>query len=155
ITKEEYESRKAVLKPINVWTTQEKSAGTVYCDGDSCHVVEEAAVLQDLEAILGVCIPQISEITATTFGFHVENGLVVGLGLYNQKMKHLPDSIGTLEHLRTLNLCGCGLTALPDTVAQLQNVLSLDLRNNKFTDFSDEVEHFFHELQTRGRTVMI
>ena len=111
--------------------------------------MEEAAVLQELESILGVCVPQTSEITETTYGFQVENGLIVGLGLYNKHMKHLPDAVGTLDNLRTLNLRGCGLTDLPDALAQLSNLTSLDLRDNSFATFSNEIERFIHELQKR------
>ena len=39
ITKEEFEKRKAVLKPIKKWTSEEKSSGTIYCDGDSCKAI--------------------------------------------------------------------------------------------------------------------
>nr|QEE15061.1 ribonucleotide-diphosphate reductase subunit alpha [Candidatus Prometheoarchaeum syntrophicum] len=46
ISQDDYEKRISQLKPIKMWKTTEKSAGTVYCDGDSCQIIPEKKLIK-------------------------------------------------------------------------------------------------------------
>ena len=52
------------------------------------------------------------------------------LHLHHNKLKKLPDSIGNLECLQTLNISHNGLKELPDTLKNLVRLKSLDVSNN-------------------------
>ncbi len=47
ITQEDYEKRVSQIKSIKMWKTTEKSAGTVYCDGDSCQIISETELIKE------------------------------------------------------------------------------------------------------------
>ena len=53
---------------------------------------------------------------------------LVGLGLTT-----LPESVGQLQNLRTLDVAENQLTTLPDTLGQLQNLQTLEARENQLT----------------------
>ena len=50
--------------------------------------------------------------------------------MQENKLKQLPNSVGKLVSLETLNLAGNSLKELPGTVSGLASLRSLDLRNN-------------------------
>ena len=47
ISQDDYEKRVSQLKPITMWKTTEKSAGTVYCEGDSCQIIPEKDLIKE------------------------------------------------------------------------------------------------------------
>lgn len=155
ITKEEYERRIQGLKPIKTWITHEKSAGTVYCDGDSCHQVEEASVLRDMESILHERIPSIQNITSDSFGFHVKNGTIIEVGLYNKKISELPSNFSHLVNLQRLSLKNCGLSSLPDGIIHLKKIKFLDLSGNSLKSMIEEQRKWLNELKESGCMILL
>jgi small GTP-binding protein len=72
-------------------------------------------------------IPIIYEIDSTSFGIKIEEGNVVGLGLFNCCLTTLPDSLNSLKSLQKLNLCCNQLLQLPEVVFELESLEWLDL----------------------------
>ncbi|TFH31292.1 MAG: fused protease/ribonucleoside-triphosphate reductase [Promethearchaeota archaeon] len=155
ITKEDFQVRSAPLKPIKTWITHEKSVGTVYCDGDSCHQVEEANVLREMEAILNEKIPAVNEITSNTFGFNVQNGIIIEVGLANKQLSDLPENFSQLTHLRRLTLKNCGLKQIPEGMIHFSNIEFVDLSGNILSDLSDVIKSWIESLRTAGKTVIL
>ena len=63
-----------------------------------------------------------------------ELGLSVAYGRPDsERLTELPDSLGQLTQLQTLDLSRNQLTALPDSLGQLTQLQSLNLHNNPLT----------------------
>lgn len=155
ITQEEFEKRKKQLKPIKTWTTAEKGAGTVYCDGDSCHVVEESNVLKEFEVIVGESIPSITKVEDNSFGFVIKEGKIVEIGMANKKIDNLPESIAQVEGLRILNLKNTGINALPLSITQLKNIEILNLEETNLGILPENIKVWISELERKGKKVLL
>ena len=151
ITQEEFEQRKAVLKPIKTWTTAEKSAGTVYCDGDSCHVVEESSVLKEFESLLGEKIPSLSKVEENSFGFVIQMGKIVEIGMANKKLSEIPDSIAQVEGLRVLNLKNTGVLNLPTSITQLHKLEILNLEGTNLGSIPEEIQKWISKIKGKEK----
>ncbi len=86
-------------------------------------------MLRELEELTGP-IPAMNSIDWNIFGFTVENQRVTGLGFFERNLKFLPESIGNLQNLVTLLLDNNRLESLPKNIGNLQNLKSLILRQN-------------------------
>ena len=114
----------------------------------------ESKALRELEALLGIPIPASSE---RTLSFTAEAGHVVGLRCQGKHLVTLPESLGNLRWLKTLEfeegvlhrlpeslgrlteltrlvVRGTQLDALPKSVGDLGNLSFLDLSNNRLVD---------------------
>ena len=72
-------------------------------------------------------IPIIFEVGSTSFGVKIEEGNVVGLGLFNCCLNTLPDSFSSFQHLKKLNLRCNQLIKLPYVITKLNSLEDLDL----------------------------
>jgi len=101
----------------------------------SYHIVElngiEYEVMIELEKIVGAAIPKVSEIRWDTFGYMEESGQVIGLGPYNKNLSSLPENIGNLKLLQSIDLSDNPLTSLPESIGNLNSLEKLDISNNK------------------------
>ena len=64
----------------------------------------------------------------------VKNGHITSLNLSGYNYLYLPDSIGNLSMLESLDLRSNMFRKLPDVWDRLKNLKSLDLRHNKFLE---------------------
>ena len=72
-------------------------------------------------------IPIIYEIEGTSLGIKIENGAVVGLGLFNCYLSSVPDSITSFKNLRELSLRANQLIKLPSNILKLESLEMLDI----------------------------
>ena len=72
-------------------------------------------------------IPIIFEIDGTAFGIAIENGSVVGLGLFNCFLSTLPESIVSFKSLKKLGLRSNQLVRLPRFIPELESLEMLDI----------------------------
>jgi hypothetical protein len=94
----------------------------------------EWAAMMDLERALGgKAIPAVPDLQWNTFGFSVEQEYVVKLGLYQQGLTSLPETIGQLANLQKIWLSGNKLSSLPGTIGQLKSLTTLDLSYNQLS----------------------
>ncbi|MFX1533705.1 MAG: leucine-rich repeat domain-containing protein [Promethearchaeota archaeon] len=97
----------------------------------------EVAVLSELEQNLGKNVPHIRNrelgagIGIGFFGFIAENNHVISLGLPNQGLDSLPESLGSLDNLQELWLYGNQLNSLPESFGLLKNLKDLYLSSNQ------------------------
>ncbi|MHA1602989.1 MAG: hypothetical protein ACTSUI_08240, partial [Promethearchaeota archaeon] len=154
ITAEDFKRRSDVLKPLKNWTTAEKSVGTIYCDGDSCSVVEDANVLKQMEDLLGESIPSVQEINADSFGFRVINGQICDIGLANKHLENLPDEVGLLENLEQLTLKNTGLEILPATLLQLKKLHYLNLEGCPLSQLNDDMISWLKRFSDEGKQII-
>ena len=61
------------------------------------------------------------------------------LDLYDAQIRALPDSIGNLTSLQSLNLHGVQIRALPDSIGNLKNLKSLDLHDAQIRALPDSI----------------
>ncbi|KKL75961.1 hypothetical protein LCGC14_2049670, partial [marine sediment metagenome] len=94
---------------------------------------EQSKVLEELESIIGKNIPIVDRIAAGVLGVIVENNNVVELGLSEQNLLSLPESIENLESLRILQLYKNQLTTLPESIGELKALTGLYLHSNNLT----------------------
>ncbi len=100
---------------------------------------EEAAVLEDLERILGYPLFISKGITGLIEGMKIENGHVESLSFFGCSLKSLPDSIGNLRNLKSLNLRGNKLKELPASFKELQCLETLDLAQTPLRPFPPQI----------------
>jgi len=96
---------------------------------------EEITVIKELEEIVGKYLARRE--SRSEIGFRTEKGRVKAINLKEDRMfvklpdLILPESIGQLVNLQTLDLYGNQLTALPKTMGQLTNLQTLNLGINQ------------------------
>ncbi|HMB65924.1 MAG TPA: leucine-rich repeat domain-containing protein [Patescibacteria group bacterium] len=69
--------------------------------------------LTRLQKTLKSPIPKKKQITWNCFGYTVEEGVVVGLGLYNRGLTEVPPEIEDLEHLKILRMRNNPVKSIP------------------------------------------
>ncbi|MHA2370531.1 MAG: leucine-rich repeat domain-containing protein [Candidatus Hodarchaeales archaeon] len=106
--------------------------------------VDDSAILQALEKELGKEIPRVDQIKWNAFGYLQEGEQIVGLGLCKQKLVTLPASLTRLENLRTLNLRNNLLIALPESFGALENLRELYLYENQLTTFPESFKRLIN-----------
>ncbi len=82
---------------------------------------EQAQALEELEKLIDNSIPQVEEIEWNTFGVKTDGKNVIGLGLYDQGLSTLPESIGNLRSLKELYLHRNQLSTLPESIGNLNS----------------------------------
>ncbi|MFX0182008.1 MAG: hypothetical protein ACFE95_02905 [Candidatus Hodarchaeota archaeon] len=107
---------------------------------------DEVEFLDDLERFVGVRIPEIalnSDMTnyeillVIPFGFTTFQNHVIALGLGNQRLSKLPQSIKHLKHLKFLNLSHNRFSTLPSAIWTLPQLLILNLEYNNLKKLED------------------
>ena len=99
----------------------------------------DVQVLEELEEQLKEQVPQKEEIDFFTFGYTKEGEKVVGLGLYNEGLTSLPESIGNLTNLTELYSQYNQLTSLPENIGQLTDLQILKLEVNQLTSLPENI----------------
>ena len=84
-------------------------------------------------------IPVIYEIDDDSFGIKIEDGNVLGLGLFNCYLNTLPESIVSLRFLKKLNLRCNQLIKLPDVITKLELLEGLDLALTDLTVLPESI----------------
>lgn len=72
-------------------------------------------------------------------GCAISNDRVVGLELKGKGLTVLPDAIGRLTALTSLNLSGNRVISIPDSIASLESLTSLNLSDNLLTDIPEGI----------------
>jgi len=84
-----------------------------------------------LDDLLGKSVPVATTVELDTFGFIAQGGHVTQLGLYEQGLASLPETLGQLSQLEELTLYSNQLVSLPETLGQLSELKNLRLYNNQ------------------------
>ena len=77
-------------------------------------------------------ISRLKELKVLQLGYNLEKGRL-------NYLTSLPNWLGQLTNLQTLDLCGLNLSRLPHGLGQLTNLQTLDLRVNNFSNLPDEM----------------
>jgi len=106
-------------------------------------VPKELEFLNDLKLSIGKEIPLLTGFKATFHGFPlgilIKEGHIVALGLKNQGLEELPDSIGNLNSIEIIDLTGNQLKSLPESFGKLGNLKYLALSHNKLTGLPESI----------------
>jgi Leucine-rich repeat (LRR) protein len=100
---------------------------------------EEVKVLEELEKLIGEKIPPVEKIDLEAFGFKAEEGKITELGIYKKGMTHLPDNFCKLTNLKHLKLEMNEIEALPEEIGELTQLETLELWTNKLTKLPDSM----------------
>ncbi len=84
-------------------------------------------------------IPLAYEIDHLSFGIKIEEGHVVGIGLFNCYLTILPDSFFSFIYLKKLNLRCNQLTVLPEIIMSIETLEWLDLALTDLKSLSESV----------------
>ena len=96
-------------------------------------------VLSIFAEICAEHIPIVDNVEHDTFGCVIIEGNITQLGLFNRKIKKIPDELGQLKALVLLDLDGNGLTQISEAITDLHNLKTLDLRNNQLQSLPDSI----------------
>ena len=84
---------------------------------------------------------------------------IITLNLSNSCLKSLPESIGTLYNLTTIDLTGYPmdglpnyLTSIPESIGSLSNLAKLYLHNNRLTSLPESIR-YLHSLTELDKTL--
>ncbi|MHA1395625.1 MAG: leucine-rich repeat domain-containing protein, partial [Promethearchaeota archaeon] len=109
----------------------------------------EYQFMMDLEKLLGgKPIPKVSQVSWDTFGYVENDQHVFQLGLYDQGLSSLPESIGYLKNLEKLYLgynklssflYNNKLSSLPESIGDLKNLKYLYLNSNKLSSLPESI----------------
>lgn len=93
----------------------------------------EAQFLKTVEFLLGLKIPELDLETFKEkgFGFVAKNKHIIHFVLCNKNLFLIPNSITNLQELETLDLRGNNIKDLPDTINNLQNLKEIRLNEEK------------------------
>ncbi|MFX1239249.1 MAG: leucine-rich repeat domain-containing protein, partial [Promethearchaeota archaeon] len=119
---------------------------------------EDLNTLKELEGLFGRNIPIVDNIQGNTFGVKIENGKVIGLGLYGNKQHilnefreileipplefseiSLPDSIGNFSSLKKLYISSNALRRLPNSIGNIATLKELNLFGNQLTSLPKSI----------------
>ncbi|MFX0021193.1 MAG: GTP-binding protein, partial [Candidatus Hermodarchaeota archaeon] len=84
-------------------------------------------------------IPIVYEIDHTSFGVRIEDGHVVGLGLFNCYLKTLPKSILSLKYVKKINLRCNQLSLLPEIIFNIESLEWLDAALTDLKTLSESI----------------
>ncbi len=103
--------------------------------GEEFVVPEDCAVLEELERVCKHPLPSGNPIRIIIgqIGFGVQDGRVISLSLYNEKLESIPPILKNLKYLKFLNLCGNNLEILPQWIGNFPELQEIDLSYNRFT----------------------
>jgi len=90
-------------------------------------------IISELENMIGKPIPKVNEIKWDTFGMVLDDNKILGLGLYECRLKNLPEPILKLTNLQILDLSWNQLTTLPESFGNLKSLQELYLESNRLT----------------------
>ena len=97
-------------------------------------VKEDYDVLIGFEQKLGAIpkiIPKLSDFRYYKYGYITEENRVVELYLYNKELTDIPESIGQLKYIQTLDLRRNKFKVVPDSIGKLKNLIRLLLDENQ------------------------
>jgi small GTP-binding protein len=134
-----------------LYVLQQKLAGLSFDDiareeiiKEICHIdplnTNSAVVIFQLEKEIGRKLNKLESIDYGSFGYILDkNESVVGLGLFEAKLKKVPDFVLQLVDLESLNLRNNQLSDLPKEIAELKSLQDLDLSSNQLSDLPKEI----------------
>ena len=148
------ETRESVLAYLKGRAALSSPSELRECDADT---------LRQLETICGIRLQEVPAIGWNTRGYVVDDGRIVGLGLYamdltvfpkmihrltmmmdlyicDNRLEALPGDVAELGHLRTLNLSGNRLTSLPTEIGELARLRVLNAANNRLNRIPSEIQ---------------
>ena len=92
---------------------------------------EEQKFLNYLEKIIGLSIPEVSDLQSYTYGYTTDNNHVNGLSLFSCGLTIIPEKITTLPFLKKLLVRGNKLKVIPEELCFISSLDTLDLSENK------------------------
>ncbi|GAG79816.1 unnamed protein product [marine sediment metagenome] len=92
---------------------------------------EERKFLNYLEKLIGLSIPEVSELQSYTFGFTAKDNHVEGLSLFSCGLTIIPEKITTLTRLNKILLRGNKLKVIPEELCFISSLETLDLSENR------------------------
>ena len=99
----------------------------------------DTEMLQQLQDTCGVRLQEVRRIGLDTQGFVIEDGRVVGLGLYGLKLASFPDEIRRFSLLQDLCLSNNQLEILPAYVTEFVHLRKLNLSSNRLASLPAEI----------------
>ena len=100
----------------------------------------EADILQEIETITKLKFTKIEKrVRIPKMGFYTKNYKITGIVLCECRLSTLPESIGKLSSLQTLDLSWNNLTTLPESIGNLKSLAYLVLEANKLTTLPDSI----------------
>jgi len=104
---------------------------------------DEAKIIEELETIADKEIPKIDNIDPNynpfAHGVVVEGDTVVGLALFDCKLKTLPESISQLTSLKTLFIKTNKLKTLPESLMALKSLEKLYVIENELEKLPESI----------------
>jgi len=100
---------------------------------------EQAKVLEDIIGKKWKKLPQVIKIEGATKGVKINNGEITGLGLSQNQIQTLPESIGKLKSLESLTLYDNHLSSLPESIGNLSFLTTLNLNDNQLTALPESI----------------
>ncbi|MFX0025346.1 MAG: leucine-rich repeat domain-containing protein [Candidatus Hermodarchaeota archaeon] len=104
---------------------------------------EDVKTCCDLDDILGninKTFEQVYEISMDTCGIVVEDGKIIGIGLFNCELTKFPEQILKFKSLQKLNIADNKLETIPESISELSNLKKLDLSINKLSSIPESIE---------------
>jgi len=92
---------------------------------------EERKFLNYLEKLIGLPIPEVSDLQSYTFGYTVTNNHVDGLSLFSCGLTIIPEKITTLPFLKKILVRGNKLKVIPEELCFISSLDTLDLSENR------------------------
>ena len=92
----------------------------------------EASVKKDIIYGLGA-------INHIKWGYSMENGKIISLGINFKEIPILPDCLGELTNLRLLSLSGLGLNSIPESIGNLIKLEGLYLDSNNLEKIPESI----------------
>ena len=102
-------------------------------------IQRDAAVLNELEKMLGEKIPHVENIENTTFGYKAAAGKVVALRLEEQGLTVLPELIGDLKDLEYFGVRYNRLESIPTSITRLQNLKKMYVGRNPLKSIPESI----------------
>lgn len=100
---------------------------------------EQATVLEDIIGKKWKKIPQVNEIRWDTTGVKINDNEITGLGLFQNQLQALPESVSNLKSLEILTLCSNQLSTLPKSISNLSSLRELFLYSNFLSTLPESI----------------
>ncbi|MFX1453486.1 MAG: GTP-binding protein [Promethearchaeota archaeon] len=98
----------------------------------------------DLKRLKDRGFPIIHDVNETSFGINIQNGSVVGIGLFNCCLEKLPESFNKYKSLKTLILRCNPLRSIPESISKLHSLEILDLSLTNLNTLSSTIEGLYN-----------